>query len=295
MANNQNKLTVYDIVLVGMMAALVFVGTYLHLDVMTPMGKVMIHFGNVFCLLAGMLLGGVRGGLAAGIGSMLYDVMDPAYISECWLTFINKFMMAFLCGIIVSYGIKKIAALQQKSENGTLVKKTSLFKTKVGPICGMTAMVILAVLVGIQGVGTLAAFTSEDAFNTVIKFIACVMLCLVLIGGVVFGIRKMLGKATNTNTAEDFGKQQLFAYRLVGGIAGILGYLVLYLGKTFVMGLLQKQEMTTIYTTLITKGSVSLINGIIAVVVSIILIPYFVMALQSTGMAKKLVKGKSRK
>lgn len=107
------KLSVYDIVLVGLMAALVFVGTYLHLDVPTPMGKVMIHFGNVFCLLSGMLLGGVRGGLAAGIGSMFYDMMDPAYISECWITFINKFMMAFLCGIIVTYGVKKIAALRE--------------------------------------------------------------------------------------------------------------------------------------------------------------------------------------
>lgn len=297
MANKQNKITVYDIVLIGLMAALCFVGTYLHLDVMTPMGKVMIHFGNVFCLLSGMLLGGVKGGLAAGIGSMFYDILDPAYISECWITFINKFMMAFLCGIIVSYGVKKIAVLQAKAENGELSAKAPTALIKVLSGIGMAVMAVLAVLVGVQGYKVIASFidgSNEDALSGVIKVIACVLLIAVLIAGIVFGIRMLMNRSL-TEEKADAKKQKIeFTTRLLGGIAGILGYLVLYLTKNFIMGILQDQEMTTIYTTLIAKGSVSLINGIIAVVVSLILVPYFVMALKSSGLDRKIMIGKAK-
>ncbi len=292
MASNKKSISVYDIVLIGMMAALVFVGTYLHIDVMTPMGKVMIHFGNVFCLLSGMLLGGVRGGLAAGIGSMLYDLLDPAYISECWITFLNKFVMAFLCGIIVSCGVKMIAKLQQNLENGSLSQKASTANHKLLSGIGLSLMAALAVLVGLQGYRSVAAFSGEDAFAGAVRIAACVLLCAVLIIGVVIGVKKLFSKAAAADPVDARAQRITFVTRITGGIMGIVGYLVLYLGKTFLMGLIQKQEMATIYTTLLTKGAVSLINGIIAVAVSMLLIPYFVMALKSTGLARKLAKGR---
>lgn len=86
---------------VGMLAALVFVFTYLGLDIPSPLGKTKIHFGNVMCLLSGLLFGGLPGGLAAGIGSALFDLMDPAWAPEFWVTFINKFTMGFVAGIIM--------------------------------------------------------------------------------------------------------------------------------------------------------------------------------------------------
>ncbi|MEG0693074.1 MAG: ECF transporter S component, partial [Oscillospiraceae bacterium] len=43
---------------------------------------------------------GLRGGLAAGIGSMLYDLLDPKYITDAPFTLIRFFLMAFICGII---------------------------------------------------------------------------------------------------------------------------------------------------------------------------------------------------
>ena len=58
----------------------------------------MLHLGNVMSLLAAMLFGGVRGGLAAGLGSMIYDMLDPRYVSWCWLTFIMKFVMGYVAG-----------------------------------------------------------------------------------------------------------------------------------------------------------------------------------------------------
>lgn len=86
---------------VGMLAALVFIFTYFGIDIPSPLGKTKIHFGNVMCLLSGLLFGGLPGGLAAGIGSALFDLMDPAWAPEFWITFINKFCMGFVAGIMM--------------------------------------------------------------------------------------------------------------------------------------------------------------------------------------------------
>jgi len=53
---------------------------------------------RIFCLLSGFVLGPVGGGLAAGIGSALYDVTNPAYIASAPFTFIFKFLLAAVCG-----------------------------------------------------------------------------------------------------------------------------------------------------------------------------------------------------
>jgi uncharacterized membrane protein len=90
--------TARDIVMVGLMSALVFIFTYLHIDIPTPLSNTMIHLGNVMSLLAALLFGGFRGGLAAGFGSMIYDMLDPRYLPTCWLTFIMKFLMGWVAG-----------------------------------------------------------------------------------------------------------------------------------------------------------------------------------------------------
>ena len=40
-------------------------------------------------------------GLAAGIGSALFDLMDPMWAPECWITFLTKFAMAFVAGLLI--------------------------------------------------------------------------------------------------------------------------------------------------------------------------------------------------
>ncbi len=44
--------------------------------------------GNVMCLLSGMLLGPLYGGIAAGVGSMLFDLTNPTYISSAPFTLV---------------------------------------------------------------------------------------------------------------------------------------------------------------------------------------------------------------
>ena len=87
MENNKRKITLYDIVAVGLLAAFVFIATFFFkIKIPTPGGSTMVKLGNGICLLAGTLLGGWRGGLAA------------------YVTFLRYFIMAGLCGLISHWG-----------------------------------------------------------------------------------------------------------------------------------------------------------------------------------------------
>ena len=101
----EKAFSLYDIVMIGLMAAVVFVVTmFLSIRIPTPTGTTMIKLANAFVLLCGLLLGPVRGGLAAGIGSMIFDLMTPEYAPEAWITFLRFFLMAWLCGVIAYAG-----------------------------------------------------------------------------------------------------------------------------------------------------------------------------------------------
>ena len=86
---------------IGVMAALVFITTkFMRIPIPVGAGKTQIHVGNSMCILAGLLFGPVPGGLAAGIGTALVDLMDPRWAPEFWVSFINKFVMGFTVGAI---------------------------------------------------------------------------------------------------------------------------------------------------------------------------------------------------
>ncbi len=90
---------------IGVMAALVFITTkFLRIPIPVGAGKTQIHVGNSMCLLSGLLFGPVTGGLAAGIGTALVDLMDPRWAPEFWISFINKFVMGFTVGAIATMG-----------------------------------------------------------------------------------------------------------------------------------------------------------------------------------------------
>ena len=95
------KLNIRQVAFVGIMAALVYVtSAYLQINIPTAIGSTRLHMGNVMCLLSGLLLGPFQGGLAAGFGSMLFDLTNPLYIASAPFTFAFKFFMAWVCGMI---------------------------------------------------------------------------------------------------------------------------------------------------------------------------------------------------
>ena len=121
------KLTIKQISFVGIMAALVYVtSAYLQINIPTAIGSTRLHMGNVMCLLSGLLLGPLQGGLAAGIGSMFFDLTNPAYIASAPFTFAFKFLMAWVCGMITHKCGKEV-----------------LWKTILGAAIGAISYVIL--------------------------------------------------------------------------------------------------------------------------------------------------------
>lgn len=88
------------LVTVGVMAALTFALSHIEIPIPTILGVSRIHLGNSMCILAGLLFGGMNGGLAGGIGSFFYDLTNPLYIASAPFTFVSKFAMGFIAGKI---------------------------------------------------------------------------------------------------------------------------------------------------------------------------------------------------
>lgn len=104
---NKQKISTKKMVLAALLAALVVVGSALRITIPIDIGgTTSFHLGNIMCALSGILLGPWLGGLAAGLGSMIYDMMNPLYISECWITFLTKGAYGLVAGLVIR-GCKK--------------------------------------------------------------------------------------------------------------------------------------------------------------------------------------------
>lgn len=118
--------TTKKLVLAGLLAALTVAGSALRIKVPLDItGFSAFHLGNILCALSGILLGPWLGGLAAGLGSAIYDMFDPVYISECWITFIMKGAYAVAVGLIAHSGRKTWDNSYGKALIGTIAGAVS--------------------------------------------------------------------------------------------------------------------------------------------------------------------------
>jgi len=110
----KQKVSTKKIVLVGLLAALTAVGSALRIKVPAGIvGTSAFHLGNIFCALSGIMLGPWWGGLAAGLGSAIHDILfDPTYIAECWLTFLMKGAYGLVVGLVLGLGKKEWSYLK---------------------------------------------------------------------------------------------------------------------------------------------------------------------------------------
>ena len=100
--DKKQKISTRKIVFVALMAALTVAGSALRITLPIDIaGTTSFHLGNIMCALSGLLLGPWLGGLAAGLGSAIYDMTNPLYISECWITFLTKGAYGVVVGLVV--------------------------------------------------------------------------------------------------------------------------------------------------------------------------------------------------
>jgi len=62
-----------------------------------------IHIANAIVVLSAWFLGPVYGGLAGAIGLSIADILDPRYITSAPKTFILKFMIGFIAGVVANH------------------------------------------------------------------------------------------------------------------------------------------------------------------------------------------------
>lgn len=100
----KQKISTKRIAMAGLLAALTCIGSMMRITVPVDLvGTSSIHLGNIFCALSGLLLGPGMGGLAAGLGSAIYDMTNPLYISEAWLTFLMKGAYGLAAGLVFKH------------------------------------------------------------------------------------------------------------------------------------------------------------------------------------------------
>ena len=95
------------IVLTALLAALTVAGSAIRITIPVDIaGTTSFHLGNIMCALSGILLGPWYGAAAAALGSAIYDMMNPLYISEAWITFLTKGAYGLATGLVVHLGTK---------------------------------------------------------------------------------------------------------------------------------------------------------------------------------------------
>jgi len=100
--------TTRKIAFAAMMAALTAAGSALRITMpLSIAGTTSFHLGNIMCALSGILFGPWLGGLAAGLGSAMYDMFNPAYIDEAWLTFLMKGIYGLAAGAVIRISRKE--------------------------------------------------------------------------------------------------------------------------------------------------------------------------------------------
>lgn len=125
----------------ALLAALCYVSfTFLQIKIPVPGGDATsIHIGNAFCVLAALLVGGVYGGLAGAVGMTIADLMDPVYITVAPKTFVLKFCIGLITGLVAH----KVAKIDESTD------KTYVFRwSLIASIAGLAFNVVADPVVG---------------------------------------------------------------------------------------------------------------------------------------------------
>ena len=94
----KNKLDIRSISEIAMMAAIVFVATYI-IKIPSPSGTGYVNVGDSMVFLAAVLLGGKKGAIAAAIGGSMSDALG-GYLIYAPFTLVIKAGMALIAGSI---------------------------------------------------------------------------------------------------------------------------------------------------------------------------------------------------
>ena len=138
----ENKTTILTrkVVIAALMAAMCYIGfSFFRIDIPVGSEKTAFHLGNVFCVLAALLIGGFWGGMSGAVGMTIAD-LTSGYVTSAPKTFLLK-----LCiGLVTGFVAHKVFHIS-KEEKG----KVSLpVATAISSMAGMAFNVVADPVVG---------------------------------------------------------------------------------------------------------------------------------------------------
>lgn len=101
---NQKRKAVFKLCITAILTALCFSATYISIPL--PTGA-KVHLGNFVCIIAGLLCGGVIGGITGSLGMGLNDICTGYAWSTTTRTFIVKFLLGFIVGVLFRILVRK--------------------------------------------------------------------------------------------------------------------------------------------------------------------------------------------
>lgn len=105
----------------GLLAALCYIGfAFFKIDIPVGPEKTAFHFGNVFCVLAALLLGGYWGGLAGAVGMTIGD-LTTAYVTSAPKTFLLKLCIGLIVGLVAHRIFRLSCAHSKKYVTGVTI------------------------------------------------------------------------------------------------------------------------------------------------------------------------------
>ncbi len=134
-----NKTDTAKLAQAGLFAALCYIGfAFLKIDIPVGPEKTAFHFGNVFCVLAALLLGGFWGGLSGAVGMTIAD-LTTAYVTSAPKTFFLKLCIGLIVGFFAHTVFKITRRHTKKYVTGATIASCAfgmVFNIFADPIVG---------------------------------------------------------------------------------------------------------------------------------------------------------------
>jgi len=179
---SKEKKILIKIILTALFSALCFIGVLIRIPL--PTGA-FVHLGNMICILAALLIGGIYGGIAGSLGMGLFDLTHGYLGAGLLRTFILKFLMGLIAGLIFKLILKKKLSVK---------KLTIIFVSIIGLL--FITSIVLSVISYNNGFVITYTKNGELVTKTVIiKWIIPLFIGIMLVLGIIdLVLEKKLGK-----------------------------------------------------------------------------------------------------
>lgn len=137
--SKKDKADIKRLAQAGLLAALCYIGfAFFKIDIPAGTEKASFHFGNVFCVLAALLLGGYWGGLAGAVGMTIGD-LTTTYVTSAPKTFLLKLCIGLIVGLVAHKIFKLSESHSPKYVTGVTI---------LASVCGMAFNIVADPLTG---------------------------------------------------------------------------------------------------------------------------------------------------